>query len=272
MNDMNGEADRVRLLPWTGAHGQPSLLLTDGDGTASKLADRIENVQLGLADRLLGRTRQALSECSPDAGDIAGLAAQLVDALADTLLIAKSRGARLGGTGRTLAGDVPAVPLPVEVVNGVVADGLAAPRAYGVHSFPGDDLASAPAARRHVRDTARSWGLPPGVTDDLETIAGELVANALEHSDSLTITVTCALTARSVTISVTDEGNGSAPVPHVMPARLSGPDQEEGRGLLIAEALATRWGTRWTGDSLTVWVEVLIDDGAQKDKGLAPEP
>lgn len=45
---MNEGADRLRLLPWTGVQGQPCLLLTDGDGgVASRLADRIEEVQLG---------------------------------------------------------------------------------------------------------------------------------------------------------------------------------------------------------------------------------
>ncbi|WP_373431221.1 ATP-binding protein [Streptomyces turgidiscabies] len=103
---------------------------------------------------------------------------------------------------------------------------------------------SCPAAARHqVRSAAAAWGLPPETLDDLESIIGELVANALEHSDSRTITVACALTADTLTVSVTDEGNGCVPAVHV-PVGQQGPQQESGRGLLIADALAARWGMR----------------------------
>ncbi|WTT98296.1 ATP-binding protein [Streptomyces sp. NBC_00076] len=124
-------------------------------------------------------------------------------------------------------------------------------------TLPGHDRASARAARRHVRDTTRSWGLPSRATDDLETIAGELVANAVEHSGSHTITVTCALSAGSATISVTDEGGGTR-MP-MAPAVPPPPDQEHGRGLLITDALADRWGTRRAGGELTVWAEVSLE-------------
>ncbi|WP_200309630.1 ATP-binding protein, partial [Streptomyces adelaidensis] len=75
------------------------------------------------------------------------------------------------------------------------------------------DLASAGAARRYVRDTAQGWGLAADVVDDLESIVGELAANALEHSVSAPehggsdlITVTLALTTATVTVGVTDAG------------------------------------------------------------------
>ncbi|MFC9129237.1 ATP-binding protein [Streptomyces sp. NPDC057099] len=131
-------------------------------------------------------------------------------------------------------------------------------RAHGLLTLPGRDFASAPAARRHMRDTARSWGLPQGAADDLESITGELVANALEHGDGNTITVAWALAAETITISVTDQGGyRAAPVPtppHLPP----NPDQERGRGLLITDALAARWGTWQSGGGLTVWAEVFI--------------
>ncbi|MFF4525022.1 ATP-binding protein [Streptomyces bluensis] len=255
---MNGDVNRVRLLPWTGAHGQPCLLFTDGDGAASRLADRIENVQLGHADRLLGRTRNLLAARSPDASELGVLAGQLADALGDTLLVARSRGARLGGASRTRHNESPAQPSPSEdAFLDVPAGTSPAPHAYALRTFPGHDLASAPAARRYVRDTARSWDLSPHTTDDLETIGGELVANALEHSDSGTITVTCARTAGTVTISVIDEGHGPAPV--AAPRTPPDPEREHGRGLLITDTLADRWGTRETGAGLMVWAEIVIE-------------
>ncbi|MEU6507359.1 ATP-binding protein [Streptomyces sp. NPDC046942] len=250
MNDTSSDANQVRLLPWTGANGQPCLLVTAGDGGASRLADRIENVQLGLADRLLARTREVLETHGRSRGEVAALATQLADALADALRIARSRGARLGGAGRVLPGEAPE-STPAES------------RAYGRRSLPGDDLASAPAARRYVRDTARLWALPADVTDDLETIAGELVANALEHSDSRTVTVACVLMPWSVTISVADQGGGRAPVAADAPGGPPGPDQEYGRGLLITQALAHRWGTWPNGGGLTVWAELPVETGTR---------
>ncbi|MFD5355920.1 hypothetical protein [Streptomyces sp. NPDC058657] len=56
--------------------------------------------------------------------------------------------------------------------------------------LPGTDLASTPAARRHVRTTARARGVPVDVLDSLETVTGALVANALEHGDSAELAVT----------------------------------------------------------------------------------
>ncbi|WP_240797638.1 ATP-binding protein [Streptomyces sp. F001] len=131
-------------------------------------------------------------------------------------------------------------------------------RAFGLLTLRGRDLTSASAARRYVRETARSWGVPAGTTDDLETITGELVANALEHTDSHTITVTCALTSRMVTISVTDEGKEYSPMPSPGTAGLPVLEQEHGRGLLITDALADRWGTRRAGRGLTVWADVVV--------------
>ncbi|MEV0641100.1 ATP-binding protein [Streptomyces sp. NPDC050619] len=137
--------------------------------------------------------------------------------------------------------------------------------AFTLLTLPGHDLASARAARHHVRDMARSWSLPTGAADDLESITAELVANALEHSDSRTLTVTCALTVGRVAVSVTDEGearDGRTPIAPGAP-RTPPPEHEHGRGLLITDSLAARWGSRQSGEGLTVWAEVLA--GASKD-------
>ncbi|MFG2682776.1 ATP-binding protein [Streptomyces sp. NPDC048392] len=112
-------------------------------------------------------------------------------------------------------------------------------------------------ARHHVRDTCRSRGLPTGTTDDLVAVTGELVANALEHTDSRTVTTTCALTAETVTVGVTDDGRrgGTPVIPASAGTRESESESEHGRGLLITAAPAARWGTRRTGGALTVWAE-----------------
>jgi anti-sigma regulatory factor (Ser/Thr protein kinase) len=252
---MNRDTSHVRLLPSTGAHAKPCLLLTDGDGTVSHLADRIEDVQIGRAERVLEWAREAVENPGLSVGELGVLTVQLAEALHDALLIAECRRARIGTAERPVPpplGGEPEVdgtpglfPTPVEVEAFALA----------LLTLPGHDLASAGTARRHVRATARSLGLPPGTADDLETIAGELVANALEHSGSHAITLTCALSARSAAISVTDEGRG---IVAVAPPAPPGPEQEHGRGLLITDALADRWGTRRTSGGLTVWAEVTL--------------
>ncbi|MFG3336626.1 ATP-binding protein [Streptomyces tendae] len=202
----------------------------------------MEAVQLGLGERLLGRARETLGEQRTSTRELRLLAHQLADALADALLIAEYRGARLCQSD----------PGPVDGTSPAL-------RAYGMLTIPGRDLASARTARHYVRDTCRSWSLPGGTTDDLVAVTGELAANALEHTDSRTVTVTCALTADTATVGVTDDGR-SAGTP-VMSASTGGAEAEceGGRGLLITDALATRWGTLRSGGGLSVWAEVAIE-------------
>ncbi|MEV8035803.1 hypothetical protein [Streptomyces sp. NPDC086182] len=51
---------------------------------------------------------------------------------------------------------------------------------------------------------------------------------------------------------MTDEGRSS----QVSVPEAPEPDRERGRGLLITDMLATRWGQHQTSSGLTVWVEV----------------
>ncbi|GGQ24374.1 hypothetical protein ACFFKE_09865 [Streptomyces mutabilis] len=92
---MSHGTDRVRLLPGTGGHGRHALLITDGDGPVSRIADQVEAVQLGLGERLLGRARELLEGPRPGDRELRNLAGQLADAL----FIAGSQGGRIGGTG-----------------------------------------------------------------------------------------------------------------------------------------------------------------------------
>ncbi|MFD7062667.1 ATP-binding protein [Streptomyces sp. NPDC059906] len=222
------------------------MFLTDGTGPVSRLADRMEAVQLGLGERLLGRARETLGEQRMSTRELGLLTHQLADALADALRIADYRGARLRQSD----------PCPVDGTSPAL-------RAYGMLTLPGRNFASARTARHYVRDTCQSWSLPTTTTDDLVAVTGELAANALEHTDSRTVTVTCALTADTATVGVTDDGrSGGTPVISASTGWSEG-DCEGGRGLLITDALATRWGTLRTGEGLTVWAEVAVEAGAE---------
>ncbi|MFA3875277.1 ATP-binding protein [Streptomyces sp. MMCC 100] len=135
-------------------------------------------------------------------------------------------------------------------------------RAYGILKLPGSDLASARIARHYVRDTCRSWNVPAGTTDDLVAVAGELIANALEHTDSRTVEITCALAADKVAVGVTDDGRSGGTPEICASGGGAGAGRERGRGLLITGALAARWGTRRTDGGLTVWAEVVVRPAA----------
>ncbi|MFI1352857.1 ATP-binding protein [Streptomyces sp. NPDC020898] len=250
----DGEVNHpVRLLPWTGSEGQPCLLISDGDGPVTRIADRVEAVQLSLADRLLGRAKEVIAAPELSISELGALANQLADALRDALLIAECRGARLGAVGH-------GAPQLDEDIHDALAHTSSGLQALVALSLPGSNLASARAARRCVRNMAELRDLPTGTVDSLETITGELVANALEHSDSRTITLALTLAAKTATVSVTDEGEGHR---QVMPTSARpGPDEEHGRGLLITDVLAARWGRRQRNSGLTVWAEVDTDTSA----------
>jgi hypothetical protein len=85
-----------RLLPWAGADGKPCYLVADGAGYVSRLADRIESVQLGMADGLLGHAAELLAEQRLTNEELRYLARRLSESLADVRRVAESRGARIG--------------------------------------------------------------------------------------------------------------------------------------------------------------------------------
>ncbi|MFD5748409.1 hypothetical protein [Streptomyces sp. NPDC127033] len=88
--------DELRLLPWTGPDGKPCYLSTDsGDGIMSRLANNIEEMQLGMAASLLEQALPVLADGNADSESLSLLAAQLADALRDVLRVATSRGHRL---------------------------------------------------------------------------------------------------------------------------------------------------------------------------------
>ncbi|MFJ7493012.1 ATP-binding protein [Streptomyces sp. NPDC097727] len=147
------------------------------------------------------------------------------------------------------------MPPLIETVHSTLAHCATVPQALALVSLPGTTLASASAARRYVRTTARSWGLPPDTVGALELISGEIAANALKHSASRSITVALSHTGLMAVVGVIDEGRGRATV-----AGAPSPDQEGGRGLLIVDALSTGWGQRHVCGGLLVWAEVDTPD------------
>ncbi|CAL9556928.1 hypothetical protein [Streptomyces sp. Tu 3180] len=85
----------LRLLPWTGTDGKPCYLVTDGSGHLSRRADAVEQVQLDMADDLLGHAADLLADRRATADQLRFLLARMRESLTDVRRIAESRGARL---------------------------------------------------------------------------------------------------------------------------------------------------------------------------------
>jgi anti-sigma regulatory factor (Ser/Thr protein kinase) len=117
---------------------------------------------------------------------------------------------------------------------------------------------TAPAcARGHARSVALEWGLP-GLADTAELLASELVTNAVQASCRLAtpeipvIRLWLACDQTSLMVHVWDAS-------HEMPARQQpDPDDESGRGLMIIDTLAARWGSYETHDGKVVWAAAVL--------------
>lgn len=106
-------------------------------------------------------------------------------------------------------------------------------------------------ARRAVQAVCRSWGLgaDEGWADDAELVVAELVGNAVRHAPS-TLALSVDRRGEDVVVAVTD-GVVAAPVP-----RSASPLAEDGRGMLIIEALADGWGVDQRPVGKSVWVQL----------------
>ncbi|MHB6907932.1 hypothetical protein [Streptomyces sp. DB-54] len=87
------------LLPWVSPEGKTCFVLGDGEGFVSRMADRVEAVQLDMADKLATHADGMLGESRLSERELRFLAGNLTRALRDVRRVAVSRGARLGESG-----------------------------------------------------------------------------------------------------------------------------------------------------------------------------
>ena len=97
---------------------------------------------------------------------------------------------------------------------------------------------SIPSARYHARHILREWQLS-GLGDDVELVVAELVTNAVAASRAMDFPFPVRMWLLSDTASVLVVVWDASPRPPVLmdPAE----DAEVGRGLLLVEAVSTRW-------------------------------
>lgn len=114
---------------------------------------------------------------------------------------------------------------------------------------------SVPGARHHTRIVLGNWGLP-AIMEDAEVIVSELLTNALQAStgDASMMSLRLFADHDHLLIMVWD---GSPQMPAV---RHASPDDIDGRGLMIVEALSDACGAAPSADGgKNVWARMLLN-------------
>ncbi|MGP9018188.1 SpoIIE family protein phosphatase [Streptomyces sp. BR1] len=109
-------------------------------------------------------------------------------------------------------------------------------------------------ARAFVRDTLQGWGYAD-VVDDAVVLTSELVTNAVVHAGTAA-DVLCLRSEDGVRVEVADHYPEREVPLHASPAEVAGPDRENGRGLLLCAAIASRWGVEYTPTKKHVWFQL----------------
>lgn len=115
-------------------------------------------------------------------------------------------------------------------------------------TLPGK-ASSAGAGRRFVDDALARWGCQH-LVEDARLLTSELITNAIVHVHSEVLLVV-ALDQDVVRVEVHDRDDTELPLIPGQP----GPEDRGGRGLLIVDALADRWGTERESTGKYVWFE-----------------
>ncbi|POX61023.1 protein phosphatase [Streptomyces sp. Ru62] len=120
------------------------------------------------------------------------------------------------------------------------------------HVAPGDPEALTH-ARHMIQAAVRAWGADD-LADEIELVAGELITNALMHTEGSAIVTLRALDGgdRRLRIEVED---GSSALPR---RRDAGEIGVSGRGLVLVERLSDSWGVEARGGGKAVWCEFRV--------------
>ncbi|WP_419723984.1 ATP-binding protein [Streptomyces pratensis] len=133
----------------------------------------------------------------------------------------------------------------------------------------------APEARHRVQEVMRAWGEPADRVDAAALIVTELVTNAVQHTSTRRIRCRVLRSGDGVRVCVWNRGRGRIPAPASpeasaglarTPATQSDARDcgesldclaEDGRGLLLVDALAARWGSRAAVAGRLVWADLV---------------
>jgi anti-sigma regulatory factor (Ser/Thr protein kinase) len=149
-----------------------------------------------------------------------------------------------------LAALLPRIDQPPDDVTLLLARIPAAPLASAATTLRPEPQAVA-AARRFVKRTLTQWGQASHV-DTACLLVSEILTNAVHHART-PIGLRLHHTTREIVTEITDDST------HLPRCRLPGPDDENGRGLMLVDALASDWGSRPAETGKTVWFTLAVD-------------
>ena len=110
--------------------------------------------------------------------------------------------------------------------------------------------------RRWLRDTLAKF--PDDLLVDVLLVCTELVSNAYDHARGpRDVRVALKAGGRVVRVEVDDSSPQALPAPGRSTA-----GSFRGRGLVLVERMASRWGVLSRGDHKTVWAEFSLDGAA----------
>ena len=111
-----------------------------------------------------------------------------------------------------------------------------------------EDLRSSSAARHFVSAALERWDCQ-GALDVVQLLVSELVTNAVVHAHARP-NVSVLLLPDAVRVEVADDSSAA-----VAP-REAADDEESGRGMLLLDSMASKWGVDEADGGKTVWFEV----------------
>ena len=114
-----------------------------------------------------------------------------------------------------------------------------------VHLTP--DASSLREGRRFVAETLRDWQVDEARIEPVLLVANELMANAIVHAKSAPV-LSLEEDGGDLLLRVADTSS-AAPTPRIPTTNAAG-----GRGLIMVEALADRWGFDAHSSGKVVWV------------------
>ncbi|WP_406014915.1 ATP-binding protein [Streptomyces sp. NBC_00984] len=113
---------------------------------------------------------------------------------------------------------------------------------------------SVPAARRHVESILTEWKLG-GLIDETTLLASELSTNVVNHAKGAGDYFELGLRRRNGTLLLEVSDSYQWRMPTLRTPTL---DDLSGRGLVIVDAVAAKWGVRPRDPGKTVWVHLTI--------------
>lgn len=111
------------------------------------------------------------------------------------------------------------------------------------------DGAATRSARAVVRNLCGDAAIPTDAVETAVLLVTELVSNAIEHGGG-TAVLDAAVDDGRLRVSVDDDD------PTLPAVGLAAVDAERGRGMLLVDALASRWGAARQNRGKTVWFEL----------------